>query len=623
MKEFSIRDELNIVRFLHIATSETVCNGASYDAIDALKYGLIFVDNNGNVLEKVNQDFALSVINILGINNKIWSGTFHKSWDKVETAPIEQLVLEQLIHYMSTYGMESLGFSAMPVIPCEAVISDKKALPSTKAFIVIRVVPQETVLKIVENYIKTIKAPHKKDVDAIINLMNYTNLSINDIASFELKIARCNQLGTVPTDGQDFLRYAIYSASNSTLLIKNKKTIEAVKAYCNAKPVGAYRLLSKCDEVELAKIFYRFKPLILAFKSCRSCRPIVNRIRRLAVKYHAPLSDVNVANAIKLVSENRIADVTKVLLNADNRTLVKLINFAATPESDVKIYNIRNGSTFVSERKTNGKNAEILLSLCYAQLIMHNKNKLKGKTYLIPSYIDYAVPVSEKQFIGTIPYGTIVHTTKTDTITPAIWWKNYKGRTDIDFHLINATQHFGWNDSWRSANKDVLYSGDVTSADPYASEAYRITINTNDVYTLNVSLFSGKANCPFKFMLTDVNKANMHRSPVNVEDALLPPIDLEFIDTCQMNLGFIKGNSFCFYGSELGNAIVPDTQLNTAAMNAIVARTLNMLKLSEFIKLCGGRIINDMSEVADEKDLEVINLGPNALTATTLFEIVD
>lgn len=623
MKEFSVKDELNIVRLLHTATIETVCNDADYDATETLKYGLIFIDNNGNVLEKVNKDFALAIIDTLGINSEIWSGTFRKSWDKVETASIEQLVLEQVIHYMSTYGMESIGLSAMPVIPCEAVISDKDALPSTKAFIAIRVVDQETALKIVENYIKTIKAPHKRDVDAIIDLMKYTNLLVNDIKSFELKIARCKQLDTVPTDGQDFLRYVIYSISNSTLLIKNKKTIETLKAYCSAHPAEAYRLLSKCDEVELAKIFYRFKPIILAFKSCRDCRPIVNRIRRLAIKYHKPLSDVNVANVMKLVGENRITDVTKVLSNADNRTLIKLINFATMPESDVKVYNIRNGSTFVTERKTNEKNTETLLALCYAQLIMRNKNKLNGKTYLIPSYIDYAIPVSEKQMVGNIPYGTIIHTTKTDTITPAIWWKDYKYRTDIDFHLSNATQHFGWNGYCRNRNRSILYSGDVTSAPNGASEAYRITIDNDEVYTLNVSLFSGENNCPFKFMLTDVDITNMKRSPVNVEDALLPPIDLKFIDTRQMNLGFIKGNSFCFYGSELGNAKVPNTQLNAKVLDATVARTLNMFKFSEFIELCGGRIINDMSEVTNEEATEVISLEPNALTATTLFEIVD
>ena len=453
--------------------------------------------------------------------------------------------------------------------------------------------------------------------------MKYTNLLVNDITSFELKIARCKQLDTVPTDGQDFLRYVIYSISNSTLLIKNKKTIETLKAFCSAHQAEAYRLLSKCDEVELAKIFYRFKPLILAFKSSRDCKPIVNRIRRLAVKYHKPLSDVNVANVMKLVGENRITDVTKVLSNADNRTLIKLINFATMPESDVKVYNIRNGSTFVTEHKTNEKNTEILLALCYAQLIMRNKNKLNGKTYLIPSYIDYAIPVSEKQMVGNIPYGTIIHTTKTDTITPAIWWKDYKYRTDIDFHLSNATQHFGWNGYCRNANRRVLYSGDVTAAPNGAYEAYRITIDNDEVYTLNVSLFSGENNCPFKFMLTDVDNANMKRSPVNVEDALLPPIDLKFIDTRQMNLGFIKGNSFCFYGSELGNAKVPNTQLNAKVLDATVARTLNMFKFSEFIELCGGRIINDMSEVTNEEATEVISLEPNALTATTLFEIVD
>src|SRR5262249_27509431 len=35
--------------------------------------------------------------------------SFHKSWAKVRDASIAQLVIEQLIHYFTTYGFEALG----------------------------------------------------------------------------------------------------------------------------------------------------------------------------------------------------------------------------------------------------------------------------------------------------------------------------------------------------------------------------------------------------------------------------------------------------------------------------------------------------------------------------------
>lgn len=623
MKKFKRNDELNIVKYLHTATTDSVCTDATFSATIAIKHGLVFVDKDGNVLRKLNKDFAEEAIQKLGLDNEIWSNTFHKSWEKVENAPIEQLVLEQLVHYFSTYGMEMLGLEAMPLIPCEAVLSNKEALPSVKAFTIVKVVDYDTALAIVENMLKTVKAPHKNDVEAYVSLMEHTDLTVDELTSFELKIARCKQLDTVPTNGQDFVRYAIYTMTGSALVIKNRNTIMRIKSYCSQHPSDAYNLLSKGDEVELAKVFYRLKPLILAFKESDKCKPIVNKIRRLAVRYHKPLSDVNVANVMTLISENRIEDVAKVLENADNRTLVKLINFAVSASNDVKIFNIRNGSTYVTERKTNDKNTSILMVMCFTQLEQKNAGKLAGKTFLIPDYVEYSVPISEKQMIGNLPYGTIVHGTKGEVITPAIWWKNTDERVDIDLHLINATEHFGWNAGYRSGDRKVLYSGDVTDADPYATEAYRVNVSKDDIYMLNVSLFSGANDTPFKFMLTDVDITNMKKSPINVEGALFAPIDMKFNGTRQMNIGFIRGNSFCFYGSELGCSRTPDVELNAKALQASVDRCIGMYKLRDFIKLCGGTVIADMKDLTDDEKAEVISLEPNALTATTLFDIVD
>lgn len=625
MKKFERDDEINIIKYLHTATFDSVCASADFDATVALKYGLVFVDDNGNVLRKLNKAFAEAVIQKLGLNNELWSNTFHKSWDKVENAPIGQLVFEQLVHYFSTYGMEFIGLEAMPLIPCEAVLSNKDALPNIKAFTVIRVVDYNTALAIVENLLKTIKAPHKNDIDAYISLMKYTSLKVDDITSFELKIARCKQLDTVPTNGQDFIRYAIYVTTGSTLVIKNDITIAKIKNYCLQYPREAFNLLSKGNEIELAKVFYRFKPLLLAFKTSKPCKPIVNRIRRYATTHHKPLSDVNLANVMKLVSENRIEDVIKVLENADNRALVKLINFATSSvNSDTKIYNIRNGSTFVTERKTESTKANALVTMCLAQLAIKNVNKLAGKTFLIPDYVEYPVPISEKQMIGNLPYGTVVHGTKdSKTITPAIWWTDDRDRVDIDLHLINANEHFGWNASYRSGDRKILHSGDMTSADPYATEAFRIEVDEDETYMLNTSLCYGENDTPFKFMLTDVDISNKGKSPVNVEDALFAPIEMKFNGTGQLNIGFIKGNSFCFYGSELGKSLTPDEKLNAKVLEATVERSLNMYKLRDFIKLCGGNIISSVDDLTDEEKANVISLEPNALTATTLFDIID
>lgn len=457
MIKFLEFDVASMMRLFHIAVSNE--STKKVNATRAIQHGLLFVDDACNVLDTVDEHLFNLAIDTLGLDNEIWSNAFHKSWDKVENTSIEQLVFEQLVHYFSTYGLEYLGLPAMPVIPCEDIISDKEALPNIKAFTVIRVVSTEEALKIIEEYLRNVKSPHKNEIDALMSLMHKTSLAIDDLTSFELKVIRCDQLGIVPVDGQDFLRYAVYKMTGSTLLIKNASTISSIQKYCAHSPNVAYRMLSLCNEVELAKIFFRFKPLILAFKKSDKCRPIVNRIRRLANKYHRPLSDKNVANLTKLISEDRFRDAIDVIDNADNRTLIKLINFTSSEmlnDSNIKIFNIRNGSSYVTERETEYQTVDVLNSLCFSKLMHNCKNKLEGKTYLIPKYIEYTVPVSEKQMIGQLPYGTVVHGSNSDTITPAIWWTDQGDyRTDIAIHLNGKNRSFGWNSNYRYAGNDA------------------------------------------------------------------------------------------------------------------------------------------------------------------------
>lgn len=618
---FTTEDNITMAKLLHIVTNSAVngsVDSAKTSAERLLANGIIFVSTDGAIVTEVDSEFAHNVCAKLGLNNDIWSNTFHKNWDKIANAPIEQLVLEQLAHYWSTYGMEIAGLTAIPLIPCEEVISDPDALPNIKAFTAIRVVDEPTAINIVEDYLKGIKAPNKLDALSINNLMCNTTLDIEDLQSFELKIARCKQLKVVPKSGQDFLRYLVYIITGSTLLIKDSETIETIKGYCSRHSDAVFSILNQGDRKELAKIFYRYKPIFLAFRTSQRCKPIINKIRRLAVKYHEPVSGLTSANLMNLLNHNNNEDALKIIEKADNCTLIKLINFASNAGTDTKVYNIRNGKSFITNRPSNITNALKLSLMCYKQLVKNVSGKLVGKTFFIPKYIDYAVPISNKQCVGNFPYGTKLNFGEKDSITVAIWWQNYRFRTDIDFHLSSANAHFGWNGDYR--NENILFSGDMTSADPYASEAYKVLLD-DTVYMLSANLYCGELGAPFKFIVTE-NSDSKKQSPVNVEDAMFTPIDLKFDSSKYINLGFIKDNTFVFYGTELGERLTPDMQLNRAALDAVVARSNNAFRLKDFIIMCGGQVIENLSEVS-ENDANIIDLSPNVITTKTLFDIID
>jgi hypothetical protein len=68
--------------------------------------------SNGIVFEptvEVTRSLLDSVEEIYGIGGEKLNSAFHKSWGKVATAPLSQLVIEQIVHYITTYGFESFG----------------------------------------------------------------------------------------------------------------------------------------------------------------------------------------------------------------------------------------------------------------------------------------------------------------------------------------------------------------------------------------------------------------------------------------------------------------------------------------------------------------------------------
>ena len=70
---------------------------------EGLKYGLLIPKSaSDKVVEYAIEEY--------GKDGEKWNQTFHKDFEIVKNAPIEDLVAQQLIHYTTTYGFESLGF---------------------------------------------------------------------------------------------------------------------------------------------------------------------------------------------------------------------------------------------------------------------------------------------------------------------------------------------------------------------------------------------------------------------------------------------------------------------------------------------------------------------------------
>lgn len=611
-----------------------------YDFSRCIKRGFLVTYCGGTAIATKIPATVFNAIDVVcGNDPRANNQTFHKSFSTVRDASLEQLIRDQLTNYFFSYGMELRGSQALNYVPVEELNLPEGLVPFDK-LVIIRTLRNPEIIEIINDYARSAVSPSSQQVECFRHLIKYVTIPVTEIKSREFQCLKFDFDGTVPEDPEMLLRYLVYSTTSSTLLIKNEELIHAIKA--NSKPsLGrdnkrAYKILSKANLAELASIFFRYKPIFLAYKTWAGCAPIINRIRRLAEKYHQPQSDVTIKNFTTLARERRGEDMAAIISRASNRELIKLLNALQVrvfnPENGPipGVFNIRNGRTYVRRDGINGVSSIDAESYNFAYIIIVGElirrfyPILKNKKFYIPRYIDYAIPVSEKQFVGNIPWGSSINLANYgDTaFTVGIQWFDHNGiRTDIDLHLSSIDKHFGWNGSWREGS-DILYTGDQTSAHfPHgAAEAYWFAPQDSS-YLLFANLYWPRElkGCKYKLFFTHQNpKGQEGNYTYDATKSFFPPIPLEFTVSPGMNIGMFYGRNFYFYGGVVSNGIVPKKN-NEDLIKGLEIKFKTSLTMKSFLCMMGAKVFGVIPEDSDD----FIDLSPEALTASTLLDIVD
>lgn len=470
-----------------------------------------------------------SVLNWLRTNQTNYNATFYKTWNDVVSKDRLQLLLEQTLSYVINYGlggnfdMNDHDYSSVPDIHKYTVI-----LPIEKQDLFVKcanvlysnVALKNSTLKVLCEYIADNYAEYKQ----LINIDNIQNKE----AMVQLRTA----LNILPENGFDLLRYMVYKCTGDAMLIKNKEKINSIKTCKNGFDMSSMSLNNK---KQLATIFFRFKPIILAFKKQYPGNArVVNEIRKMANKYHKPLS-VGFWETIV----NTPTDETVLLnrLKSDNVSNFKLISLMQTLQENIiisystdpyKMYIIRNGGMYV--KKANKIDKTLVGWWLSLQRMLYNElvNRLSKKacTVKFPEHLNLACPTSEKNFVGNIPFGSYFNMTNHNMI--GIYWKEEWGTQDFDLSFVDYKGHkIGWNGGFYTEN--VIYSGDMTHADPEASEVIYIKNNCPDGIVL-VNRFSGRPNSQY---ILSVAQSEVNSMPSNY---MIDPNTIKFQTTVESGI---------------------------------------------------------------------------------------
>jgi len=219
----------------------------------------------------------------------------------------------------------------------------------------------------------------------------------------------------------------------------------------------------------------------------------------------------------------------------------------------------------------------------------------------LPNLIELAIPTSEKNFIGDIPYGSFINLEKDFNF--GIYWRNEWGANDLDLHAVNLNgDHIGWNSKFYT--NDVVFSGDMTDADPEAVEVFSFRNNCPDM-VIKVNIYHGSLDSKFQVIYADKGiKKGIVIDPTKIKFKA----DFKFPGVREMTLGFIVNKRFVFTKLATADSIVPKENMDMIYHFITYMKDINQysFKLEDLLREAGMNVVHeDISNVTADFDLSI------------------
>lgn len=581
-----------------------------------------------------NRDHLIGLVDDLyGRNPEKLNQSFHKSWAKVRDASIGQLVLEQIVHYMTTYGAEAFGVYDQDSVYIPNEQLNAPALEDGVRLVIIRGYTKDELKSKLLDLLGSGVALHEDTVADALDIAVFVGLGEEDlsrVANKEVRAALYDCLGLVPSNPTEFLRFVVYRATGQTLLIKNEALLSEIKSGTSLSLVRYFDLYEKEHGLnQLAQIFYRFKPIFLAMRTNTRMRQLVNQIRRLAVNNHKPMpSDFLNDVTATLARGDRIdKGALESALNSANTfrkiRLAYALKFRTT-DADSILYTIRNGRSWATDFSFRHQDlaAEAYFRVLDS-IVTDVAANVSGKRVYIPQGVRYGLPATEKQFTGNIPSGTCVETTA--GMVAGVHWENQNHhRIDIDLSLQSIAGKIGWDASYRSENRSVLFSGDVTDAPASkggASELFALSLDARGVWLMMANYFNFDPSVPVSFQILVAQeiptrmKQNYTINPNN-----LMAQTTSTLDVLQKVIGIIVSDDtscrFYFSESNLGaGRSSTRTKHGEQARDFLMNRFMDTISLNDVLVSAGAELVDSPSG-AD------IDLSVDAVDKSSIIALV-
>jgi len=527
--------------------------------------------------------------------------TFYSSWIEVTGKNRLELAIDQVMHYMSTYGTNHEGTPYVPNDnPAHIDFTDCKVIKPISALQI-----QVKIQAMLDSGV----AMKQETIEDCVVLVQELDLyiDIDSIKNREALIIFCDRLGLVPSSPVEMVRYLIYKATNGTLIINSPEVLTTI-ANSNVNIVS---LVEAFGIDKLSSVFYRFKRIFMAFKKANKDNSnIVNRLRRRAKVNHKPLVP-SFWNTI-LSNTNLLPQLEDKLGELNNFRKIALLQSIKERQKNTGVLpvRVRNGKLFITTRSgRNHTHLNLVYQMIYDSLVDSLSKKACSIKY--PEGLNLTMPSSEKAFIGNIPFGSYVET-DVDTIV-GINWREADGLRDLDLSAsLLSGGKLGWNSNYTNSGKTMVYSGDMTSARPEATELFYCADGAENSI-IKTNLYSGQEHSEYTFFIAKVgNYQNAGRYA-----SMIDPNDIVFstrlkMDQSEMTNGIFVNDRFIFVNLSSGNARV-------SRNNPLMIMYLQHIQATSDCFLDVEKVLSDAGFTATTEEAE---LDLSTLDRSSLLELL-
>lgn len=634
--------------------NKSISENAFYFSVKALNYSL---NIHPIIFENLENPHAFyeEVIDEFGVKAKAINSTFFSNFEAVQNTPDDLRAFMQMLHYACTYGGWNIHDPYTPNQLSETELEQAKA--TFEHCRKIDAITSEELHQTMQQTLYTSFALDKGRLDSLECVVKAYNIKLipEKIQNKEFACMYSEITNILPKQAEAMLRYLIYLTTNQTLLIKNEDLINRIyNCYYISQCFDAFKTyIEEYDgEKQFAKIFYRFKPLFLAFKKAfkngdnnatikqkEYVALHINRIRRLANMYHKPMNQVTLANLVPNVDTLSSDEINTMLEQATIYQLIKVYNainhklysniMFKSDEAIKKSYHIRNGKDFIVDKENTQLSLKTSSNLIQTRsviesLLAQKLSHLKGQKILLNKDITYGVPISTKTFTGNLPYGTTFDVG--EKLIVGVAWE-----VDADIDLSATYQdgrNIAWYHSWQDDN--TVFTGDMTGLNEYGYAAEFISTKAKkDMQSIimNLNLYRNWADkVPFKLIIgTSMNHKKIEKSSfdylktiadaVNIKytvpfDNLTGGLSLGYTQYAEGNMQFVVSNV-----SNLGHQIA---RRGEEMLEALKNQAIGKLTFNDLLEKVGAEIIYEKPENTIDQNGEIIEPEYIDMTVETI-----